>query len=172
MKSALLIIDVQRFFINKFTKNIPIRIKEFIDKNNFDFVLFSQFKNEADSPWYKSGWKKMMTDEETNIVPELQKYSNNRSTFSKTAFSVFASEEFKTFMREENITDLYICGLNTHACVYATTLEAYSRGYHVHVIEDLCAASHGNQYHTQAINMLKKNLGSKVIMTSSDFNST
>lgn len=171
MKHALLVIDVQQFFINTYTKNIPMRIKEFIDKNSFDFVIFFRFINEANSNWYKSGWKKMMTDEETHIVVELQKYMNKKNTFSKTAFSVFASDEFKKFIKEKNVTDLYICGLDTHACVYATTLEAYSRGYNVHVIEDLCGASHGDQYHTQAIDMLKKNLGTKIIMKSSDFNS-
>lgn len=120
------------------------------------------------SPWDKNGWKKMMKDEETKIVAVLQKYSNRQNTFSKTAFSVFASDEFKKFIKEKNITDLYICGLDTHACIYATTLEAYAKGYNVHVIEDLCAASHGKKYHDQAIEMLKKNLGPNVITRSND----
>jgi len=166
MKNALIIIDVQQGFMNKFTKNIPISIKKFIDQNNFDSILFFAFINDVDSPWYKNGWKKMTTKVETQIVSELQPYANRENTFSKTAFSVFASKEFKKFIKEKSITDLYICGLDTHACVYATALEAYARGYNVRVIEDLCAASHGDEYHTHAIEMLKKNLGQRVIMNS------
>jgi len=169
MKKALLIVDVQQQFINKYTKNIPVKIRNFIDDNQFDLVVFSRFVNTPGSNWIKSGWNKMMTAEETQIVPELDKFLNQDNTFTKTAFSVFASDNFRKIIKENHITDLYIVGLDTHACIYATALEAFARGLNVRVISDLCAVSHGSKYHTMALEMIRKNLGPKVLITSAQF---
>lgn len=40
MKRALLVIDVQQFYINEFTNHIPERIKEYVDKNSFEYIIF------------------------------------------------------------------------------------------------------------------------------------
>lgn len=166
MKTALLVIDVQSFFINKFTKDIPKKIESFIDNNKFDYAIFTKFVNKKRSNWFKAGWRRMMDEKETEIVPELQKYSNKENTFTKTSFSVFRIKKITQILKNNNITNLYICGLDTHACIYTTTLEAYERGFDVKVIEDLCAASHGKKYHNEAIDFLTKNLGKKVVITS------
>lgn len=44
MKNALIIIDVQKYFLNKHTKHIPEKIAKFLEKNrDFNFVLFFKF---------------------------------------------------------------------------------------------------------------------------------
>ena len=166
MKSVLLVIDVQKFFINRFTKDIPQKIAEFINKNHFDCILFTKFVNDKNSNWYKAGWKRMMNTKDTELVPELQKYSRKENTFTKTSFSIFRIKEIRQILEEKSIEKLFICGLDTHACIYATTLEAYEQGYNVKVIQDLCAASHGKKYHTEALDFLAKNLGKEILIFS------
>src|SRR3989304_3833974 len=106
MKKILLVIDVQSGLINQITKEIPMKIARFIQKKQFDCLIFSQFINHENSNWYKAGWKKMMGENETQITSELQEYSNHSNTFTKTAFSVFSSIEFRKFIKAQNITDL------------------------------------------------------------------
>ena len=37
-KKTLLIIDVQQYFINQFTKDVPIKILNYINKNNLNLI--------------------------------------------------------------------------------------------------------------------------------------
>ena len=160
-KKALLIIDVQNYFINKYTKHIPQKIADFIEsrQKKFDFILFSQFVNSENSNWVKlSNWHKMFKSPDIDIVPELKKFITKNNLFTKTAFSCFNVKAFKDFVENNKIRKLYICGLDTHACVYSTALTAYELGYDIKIITDLCAASHGIKYHKNALEALKKNL--------------
>jgi nicotinamidase-related amidase len=170
MKNALLVIDVQESFIYKPTKKIPLRIKRFLESHKFDFVFFFKFMNEENSNWVKVlKWKGMLRDSETKIVPELRSFLKKDNVFiKKTAFSVFNVRKFNLLLKKHRIGELFICGLDTHACVYVSALEAFSRGFDVKVIEDLCAASHGKEYHEAAIRMLKANLSKNTVIKSKD----
>jgi len=170
MPKALLIIDVQEYFINKFTKNIPGKIAKYLESNKtkFDYVLFFKFVNSRKSNWVRlSNWQKMFKSPETDIVPELNQQINKNNLFTKTAFSCFKANGFKNFIKNKKINDLYLCGLDTHACIYCTAMEAYELGFNIHVIADLCAASHGNKYHQNSLKALTRNLGKQVIIKSS-----
>jgi len=168
-KRALLVIDVQKYFINRYTQHIPEKIADFIKKNNnrFDYILFFKFLNSWQSNWVKiSDWTKMFKSPEIDIVPELNQFVNKNNMFTKTAFSCFKAKGFADFVRNKKINDLYLCGLDTHACIYCTAMEAYELGFNIHVIADLCAASHGLNYHLNSLKALKRNLGDKIIINS------
>lgn len=47
MKNAIVVIDVQEYFLNEVTNNVPTKIARFLEKNGnkFDFVLFFKFIN-------------------------------------------------------------------------------------------------------------------------------
>lgn len=172
MKSALLVIDVQEYFLNEITRDIPVKIARFILNNGdkFDFILFFKFVNERKSNWVKIlDWERMLKPEETIIASDLRKFLKKDNVFiKKAAFSIFRVEKFQEFVRDKNISKLYICGLDTHACVYGSTMEGFERGFDVKVIEDLCAASHGTSYHQNAIDSLKRILGRNIITSSKD----
>lgn len=46
--------------------------------------------------------------------------------------------ELDSYLKQHNVTDLFIIGLATDYCVKYSTLDAISLGYKVHVIEDAC----------------------------------
>lgn len=169
MKKALLVIDVQKYFINKFTRDIPGKIVKYLEDNKakFDDILFFKFVNSRQSNWVRlSNWQKMFESPETDIVPELNQFTNQNNLFTKTAFSCFKAKGFTSFIKNKKINELYLCGLDTHACIYCTTMEGYELGFDIHVIADLCAASHGLNYHLNSIKALKRNLGDKIIINS------
>ncbi len=172
MKSALIVIDVQKYFINENTKALPSKIAQFLSEkaHNFEYIVFFKFQNQSGTNWFKIiNWREMTSESETEIATELIPFTEKATVFTKkAAFSIFRVEEFLKFLVKENISKLYLCGMDTHACVYTSMMEAFERGYDVKLIEDLCAASHGVEYHQNAINSIKRNLSSKVVVSSSD----
>ncbi len=176
MKKSLIIIDVQKHLINENTKILPVKIASFLKDNAkiFDYIVFFKFQNQPGSNWFKVlNWQKMTSEPETEIAPELIPYTKNALVYTKkAAFSIFRVKEFVQLLDKEDISQLYICGMDTHACVYTSTMEAFERGYNVKVIIDLCAASHGLEYHQNAINSLKSNLSRKILTSSEEIDST
>ncbi len=168
MKSALLVIDVQEAFLNRETRDVPKKIGKFIESQNFDFVLFFKFLNEKDSNWTRVlKWERMLRLDEAEIAPELRRFAKKDNVFIKrTAFSVFDIKNFHSFLKKKRISSLFICGLDTHACVLVSTMDAFAKGFDVKVIEDLCAASHGKKYHEMAIEILKSNLTKSTVIES------
>ncbi len=51
----------------------------------------------------------------------------------KRRFSAFFCTDLDLLLREHEIKDLYLAGVLTNICVYATALDAAMRGYNVHV---------------------------------------
>lgn len=114
-------------------------------------------------------WREMTSESEIEIAPELTPFAEKATIFTKkAAFSIFRVEEFLKLLSKEQISQLYICGMDTHACIYTSLMEAFERGYDIKLIEDLCAASHGEEYHQNAISAIKRNLSSKVVISSDD----
>ena len=72
-KTALIIIDVQNYFVNEHTKGIPEKIAQFINENKFDFVLFTKFVNHEGSNYFKLlNWHKCLGSPDTDIYPTLK----------------------------------------------------------------------------------------------------
>ncbi|MEI6462920.1 MAG: isochorismatase family cysteine hydrolase [bacterium] len=168
MKKALLVIDVQQFFINDSSKFLPIKIAGFLQKNKFDFVYFFKFANSENSNWVKvQKWNKMINSDEQEVANELKPFLKSDNVFVKESnFSVFSIKAFNNILERNEINELFICGMDSDACVYVSAMEAFARGFDVKVLEDLCAASHGNEYHKSAIKMLQRNLGESTVISS------
>lgn len=158
MKSALVVVDVQNFFMNDSTKHVPERILNLISKRKFDFIVFFKFVNSKNSNFSKFlNWNKMFASPDIDIVPVLQTFVNKTNVFSKSTFSAFKDKKFLKFVKSKKISRIYICGFDTDGCVMATALDAFDMGVEVKILEDLCASHHGKSYHRQAIKLLKRN---------------
>ena len=161
MKTALLIVDVQNYFINKHTQHIPGNIKSFLENNDFPLICFSQFINSPDSNFAKHlNFTGCIKPPHSDIVKELEPWLKKDNVFTKQSFSVFSNPKFLTYLQKNKITDLTICGLDTEYCVLADCFNAFDLGYGVSVIADCCASfTSGEEGHQSALKIIKKNLG-------------
>jgi nicotinamidase-related amidase len=158
MKNAILIVDVQKFFINKFTKDIPKKITIFLNKKKFDFVLFSKFIFSRKSSFAKFIKKpRLINQKDIDIVSELKKFITKNNVFTKSTFSSLKSKQLLNFLKKNKVGKLYLCGLDTNACVLATAVEAFDLGFDVKVLEDLCGSHSSKKYHKNAVEILKRN---------------
>lgn len=160
MSSLLLIIDLQKKFINKETKEVIQIIKELLDCKNYDYVAFTKFINDEDSNFYRTlNWKGCITEEDRQIMVDTK----DNKIFEKRTYTAF-NEEFREYIKDNNIDTIYLCGIDTDACVLKTALDLFENNYNVKVIED-CSMSHsGYKMHESAIDILKKNIGSNNII--------
>ncbi len=152
MKKALLIVDVQNDFcpggalgVKDGDKIVPI-INGLIDK--FDFVISSQDWHPEDSVHFKN-WPPhcIAGTRGADFHPDLQQEKIDLKLLKGTAnqddgYSAFeaTNASLTDFLRENNIVNLYICGLTTDYCVKASALDALHAGLHVYVISDAIQA--------------------------------
>ncbi len=158
-KKALLIIDVQKYHINEHTKHIPSKIVDYIKRNNFDFILFAKFVNHENANVYKNfGWKKMCTPPDTDICDEFKEYIKTDNVFQKDTYSTFKSKSFLSYLKNNNVTELSLCGFDTDACILATAYEGFDLGYKINVIDDLTASHSGELFRDSGLNIINKNI--------------
>ncbi len=72
----------------------------------------------------------------------------------KHYFDGFYETDLQSQLQENGIEKVYVCGVNTDACVIHTAISAAWRGYHTFVIEDLTETISSNK--EQAIEYLAK----------------
>lgn len=71
-------------------------------------------------------------------IPELKELlPPNTPIIPKTTFSCWADDKFKSQLESlSNRKTLIITGMETHICVFQTTLDSLAQGYKVHVVSD------------------------------------
>ncbi len=162
MKNALIIIDVQNYFVNDHTKNIPEKIAHFLSENKFDFILFTKFVNHEGSNFFKLlDWKRCVGSPDTDIHHTLEKFVRKDNLFEKASYSIFKSDGLDNFLKRNQITKLFLCGIDIDACVLASAFDAFDLGYEVEVLTDLSRSHSGKRLDTAALEIIKKNLEKK-----------
>lgn len=164
MKTALLIVDVQNYFINKNTQAIPGNIKKLLELNNFPIIVFSQFINTPESNFVKQlNFTGCAKPPYSNIVEELQPWVKADNVFVKCSFSIFTNPRFEAYLKKKKIDELVIVGLDTDYCVLADCFNAFDKGYKISVVADCCASfTNGPAGHQAALEIIRKNLGTVI----------
>ena len=155
MKKLLLVIDVQKDFINEHTKKILPKINELVNSNKFELVAFTRFINDEDSIWYKKlGYTGCMTKDGQEIVVD----TNNNKIFDKKIYTA-VNDELKKFIKDNNVYEIYLCGFDTDACVQKTAIDLFEQNYDVYILKDYCMSNLGEETHNLYITNLARLIG-------------
>ncbi|MEW5896639.1 MAG: isochorismatase family cysteine hydrolase [Nanoarchaeota archaeon] len=162
MKTALLVMDMQKGFMNKYTLPLIPKIKKLIAEEIFDYVIFTRFVNTPASPYVRLiGFKGMLTEQDTALVPKLEE--NASFIFQKHTYTPFTSQ-LNRFLQEKKITRIYFAGVDTNACVLKGAVDAFEKGYIPLVLAEYCASHSGEQFHALALENLKRLIGVKQVI--------
>ena len=155
MNSLLLIIDLQKVFINKNTRKLPKKINKIINDKKYNKVAFTRFNNFDDSIYVKKlKWKKCINVDDKKIMIDV----GNNNVFNKYVYSA-VNEEFIKFIKENNITNIYLCGIDIECCVLKTAIDLFELGYNVYVLKDYCTCTHGIIRKNNALKIIKRCIG-------------
>lgn len=152
MKKALLIVDVQ----NDFCPGGALAVKEgdkvvhainaVMDK--FDLVLASKDWHPASTVHFEkwpahcvaeTNGAEFHSDLRTDRINLLLLKGTQDKDDGYSAFEA-SNISLTEYLRNNKISDLYICGLATDYCVKATAIDAVKNGFHTYVITDAVAA--------------------------------
>ncbi|MFZ1730347.1 MAG: hydrolase [Bacteroidota bacterium] len=69
-------------------------------------------------------------------VPAIAELLGDEPVIEKSSFSCCGEFAFETRLTELHKTDIIVCGIETHVCVYQTVRDLLGLGYHVHLVTD------------------------------------
>lgn len=155
MKKMLVVVDLQRSFINLNTEFVIDKIKKLVNSNEFDKVIFTKFINNEDSIYVnKLNYRGCLTNEEQEIMIDTK----DNIVLNKEIYTVY-SNRFKDIVDEFKINEIYLCGIDTECCVLKSAFDLFEMGYDVKVLKDYCACTHGIKSHMNALDILRRNIG-------------
>ena len=138
-KKALLVIDMQIDYVGKNGKfsieknqienliNITNEVIEYFYKNDYTIVYLrnvfkkNDFKNIFRNYAVVEGTLGVEIDPRINIISE--------NIFDKYSPNAFTNIDFENFLINNQINELYLCGIMADECVYETALGAFNKGY-------------------------------------------
>ena len=162
MPKALIIIDVQKGFINNLTAGVIKKIRKYIIKsrNKYDLIIFTKYFNHKNSSFVKfHNWYGFMDESDTDLVDEIKEFSNAKNTFIKDTFSSFVNNKLYNILKKNNIEKVELCGFDTENCVLTFARDAFDRGMSVVVLKELCASHLDKRMHKNALDIIENNIG-------------
>lgn len=138
----LLIIDMQEDYIGekRNKKKFPYDVKTLIDNVNHKINSYSKeyivyIKNQF--LWESKKSEKLLS-KEMNVV--------SNQIFTKRNINTFKNIKFANFLKEKNVTELEIIGIDGNYCVKATAIAASKLGYEVFLNENCIGIADTKKY--------------------------
>jgi maleamate amidohydrolase len=86
------------------------------------------------------------------ILPELERRSDER-VIVKKRHSAFFGTVLDRLLSDIGPDVLVLAGINTHACIRTTAIDAYQRDYDV-IVPSACVGSHDDEHHRVTLRYL------------------
>lgn len=83
---------------------------------------------------------------------------------SSVPIDTAVNDELKNYIKENGISEIYLCGFDTDACVQKTALDLFEQNYDVYVLKDYCMSHAGKATHDFCINNLTRLIGKNRII--------
>lgn len=122
--SALLIIDLQE-------KILPV-IKNIDSVLENTIKLIKGFKILQLPIFYTEQYPKGLGPTSSRILEELNRYS----AIQKMSFSCFGAENLFNEFRQKRLSQIIVCGVESHVCVQQTVLDLIANDFQVNVVAD------------------------------------
>jgi len=137
MKRALLVIDVQNeYFTGKLPVSYPensfqniLKVIDFSNQKDIPVILIQHAKIDKDAVTFKKG------THEFEIHDEVLKRNYNK-IIEKNLPGSFTGTELKSWIKENGIETVTICGYMTQMCCDTTARQAMQLGFNVEFLSD------------------------------------
>jgi len=169
-ESALLVVDVQEYFFNPTCPayvessgdifgNISACIQYF--RSMARPLIFTRHAEKRNSPEFPKNhiWRSRLFED----MQESHLYKNLPLDFTekiivKDTFSAFRNSDLDAFLKRQQISFLFMVGVNTHICIESTAREAFDRGFLPIILADACA-SWKKEQHVRSLISISDGIG-------------
>lgn len=158
MNPVLIVIDMEKDFFKKeglknqsgkLIKNINDLISKFRSKKIPIIWIRQTMKADlSDAPLgsKKSGNAYVVENTQGSEFLDGLDFQKKDIVVIKKRYSGFFQTNLEEILKKLNVDLLIICGINTHACVRMTVIDAYMRDYEIVVAKD-CVGSYDQEHH-------------------------
>lgn len=158
-RCPLLVVDVQRGFLNEYTAHIPGRVAELIGRGGHDPIYFTRFENPPGGPYRRFlGWDACARPPETDLAPELERFTAAERVFSKPGYAGLP-DELAGVLVDAGAQQIVLVGIDTDMCVLKVALDLFDLAIEPIVLVDCCASTAGLQAHLAGLAILTRNIG-------------
>ncbi len=140
-RSALLIIDMQKYFLNNTShayipsaQAIIPGIKELIEEYNIKRlpIFFTRHLNTIQNAKLMAKWWKDLIREENPLSEIIDELNVSYGTvLKKSQYDAFYDTPLEELLKKKGINQIVICGIMTHLCCETTARSAFMRGFEV-----------------------------------------
>lgn len=159
MSACLVLIDIQKGFLNSYTNKVIDNIKAIIKTHSdeFNHIVATRFSNSPGSPFTRlMNWNELMDKDSIELDPFIENISER--IFEKKTYSCFVPE-FIEFIHENKIDKIYFAGIDTDCCVLKSAADCFENNICVEVLINACASTGGVQSDDAAIVVLERLIG-------------
>lgn len=155
----LLVVDVQRGFVNEFTRHIPPRVARLVRARRYHPIYFTRFENPAGGPYRRFlGWHGCQKPPETELAPEVAPLAAAERIFSKPGYAGLP-EALAGVLRDAGAERVTVVGIDTDMCVLKVVMDLFDLAIEPLVLVDCCASTAGLQAHLAGLAVLSRNIG-------------
>ena len=159
MMPPLLIVDVQRGFINDATRHIPALVEALAGA--YGEVFVSRFVNPPGSAHRRLiHWDRFApgsADTELAFTPPA-----GAVVFDKSGYSCIGGDLLRR-IRATGAGQVDICGIATDNCILCTAVDLFDEGLRPVVLAEACASHGGEAYHLWGLRILRRLIGPEQI---------
>ena len=138
---------------------LKVRLVDFLSSCTKPKIFFREKHALEDNFFISDKTHSIATSEDFQVPDVLKKYAD--LNIDKTRYSAFYGTDLEGHLRQKNMQDIGIIGLETHTSVLFTAEELRNRNFEVTVIEP-CVMSRDDYMHGYAITLMKHSLGVRV----------
>ncbi|MBQ3298033.1 MAG: cysteine hydrolase [Bacilli bacterium] len=158
--NLLLIIDFQNEFINDVTFKSVNDLKDLVNSNKYDDVVFTRFINSKENPIYKKAdWDGCLTEESIKVPIDTKDYK----IIDKGTYTAY-NEELINYLKTNKINNIYIAGFDIDCCVFTTALNLFENNYNVYILKDYVYSCVSEELKQEILAILGRCIGEKYIV--------
>jgi len=160
MTSCLLIVDVQKGFMNEHTQHVPARVEQL--QAGYDVVYATRFYN-ANPSFYRTliGWHRLSRDSDDFMLAFRLK--DSARVIDKSIYTC-VDKLFISELSGQGIETVDICGVDTDICVTKCAVDLFECNIEPRVLADHCASHAGTSAHEHALRTLERFIGKKQVV--------
>jgi nicotinamidase-related amidase len=135
-----------------------------------DSKLWLQLPSESSLSWVWPETAKTMfkaDSEGASLISELREIKG-LIFVPKNNYSCFAKSNLLESLRQQHIQEVYICGINTDYCVFATALDSFQNQFRTFVVTDAVTSVRGKDAHEEGLRNLERHFGAGVFVSTDE----
>lgn len=161
-RSALLVLDMQRYFLEEgshaFVPSAPAIVPKIKELMAAYFarglpVIFTRHLNTPEDAGQMARWWRELIAEEnplSALIPQLEAEAKGATMIEKGQYDAFYGTALERSLKEGRVSQLVICGVMTHLCCETTARSAFVRGFDVFFVVD-GTATYSEKFHRASL---------------------